>query len=212
MAATAGDVALRVTMPGASIDAPGIQVSSDAGAGTATLTVDPAALDDQAPGFVAPPEIALTSAGTFETHPDGSVTVRGGDAPVGGLDAPHGARLVAVDDTRLELRAAGDAAAEDAVITLGTSAVAGTDWGEREGGRSLAVTPTDWTRAAGQAGIDLAWSELVAADPEVDTPTMHDQLECHAIGAPDKATWNLEPWRPDVGLLAVMAARCNPTS
>jgi hypothetical protein len=40
---------------------------------------------------------------------------------------------------------------------------------------------------------------------------MHDQLVCHGIGAPDKATWNLEPWRPDVGLLAVLAAGCNPS-
>ena len=32
-----------------------------------------------------------------------------------------------------------------------------------------------------------------------------------AIGAPDKATWNLEPWRPDVGLFAVLAGACNPT-
>ncbi len=39
---------------------------------------------------------------------------------------------------------------------------------------------------------------------------MHDQLTCHALGAPDKETWNLEPWRPDVGLLAVLAAACNP--
>jgi hypothetical protein len=40
---------------------------------------------------------------------------------------------------------------------------------------------------------------------------MRDQLACHALGAPDKATWNLEPWRPDVGLLLIMAAGCNPT-
>ena len=32
----------------------------------------------------------------------------------------------------------------------------------------------------------------------------------HALGAPDKDSWNLEPWRPDVGLLATLTARCNP--
>ncbi|MET7133980.1 DUF2599 domain-containing protein [Cellulosimicrobium sp. MI9406] len=103
-----------------------------------------------------------------------------------------------------------DAAAWDVVVPLGTRAVRTTDWGEREGGRSLAVDPTAWARAAGQAGRELVWAQVVAAEPEADTPTMHDQLVCHAVGAPDKATWNLEPWRPDVGLLATMSARCNP--
>ncbi|QJW37923.1 DUF2599 domain-containing protein [Cellulosimicrobium protaetiae] len=105
----------------------------------------------------------------------------------------------------------GPAAAWDVVVTLGTQAVRSTDWGDREGGRSLAVDPTAWARGAGQAGQELVWAQVVAAEPESDTPTMHDQLVCHAVGAPDKATWNLEPWRPDVGLLATMAARCNPT-
>ncbi|MEV8030311.1 DUF2599 domain-containing protein [Cellulosimicrobium funkei] len=103
-----------------------------------------------------------------------------------------------------------DAAAWDVVVPLGTRAVRSTDWGEREGGRSLAVDPTAWARGAGQAGQELVWAQVVAAEPEADTPTMHDQLVCHAVGAPDKATWNLEPWRPDVGLLATMSARCNP--
>ncbi|KZM79716.1 DUF2599 domain-containing protein [Cellulosimicrobium sp. I38E] len=110
-----------------------------------------------------------------------------------------------------ETEGAGPTAAWDVVAPLGTQALRGTDWGEREGGRSLAVDPTAWARAAGQAGQELVWAQLVAAEPEVDTPTMHDQLVCHAVGAPDKATWNLEPWRPDVGLLATMSARCNPT-
>ncbi|MFE6234514.1 DUF2599 domain-containing protein [Cellulosimicrobium sp. NPDC057862] len=105
----------------------------------------------------------------------------------------------------------GPTAAWDVVVTLGTQSVRSTDWGEREGGRSLAVDPTTWARAAGQAGQELVWAQLVAAEPEADVPTMHDQLVCHAVGAPDKTTWNLEPWRPDVGLLATMAARCNPT-
>jgi hypothetical protein len=127
-------------------------------------------------------------------------------------------RLVLVDAHHAEVTLApaggtvGDgAAAWDVVVSLGTQAVRSTDWGEREGGRSLAVDPTAWARAAGRAGQELVWAQLVAAEPEADIPTMHDQLVCHAVGAPDKATWNLEPWRPDVGLLATMAARCNPT-
>jgi hypothetical protein len=210
---SAGDVTLELTMPAAPTDDPQVHVSPDPDASTATVTVDTAALDESAADVAGPPALALTSAGTLEPRPDGSVTVRDDHGPVGGLSAPRGARLVAVDATHLELRATSATAGRGEVATtLGTVAVAGADWGEREGGRSLAVAPTDWARDAGQAGVDLVRAELVAADPEVDTPTMRDQLECHAIGAPDKDTWNLEPWRPDVGLVATMAARCNPTS
>lgn len=212
-----GDVTLEVSAPGATPDDPRVRVATDDRAGTATVTLD---LTTDGPGAGgtagAPATIALTSPGTFEPHVDGSVTVRADGAAVGGLAAPEGARLVAADDTHLEVRSATDGTSgrtdDDVTTTLGTSAVERTDWGDREGGRSLAVVPTDWAREAGQAGTDLVWAELVAADPEVDTATMHDQLECHAIGAPDKDSWNLEPWRPDVGLVATMAARCNPTS
>ncbi len=212
---TAGEVTLEVSAPGAS-DAPRVHASPDPATSTATLTVGPAALDEDDPGWAGPPRITLTSAGALAVHRDGSVTVRDGDRALGGLAAPDGARLVAVDDTHLEVRAATDVAdgataPGEVTVTLGTDGVASTAWGEREGGRSLAVEPTGWARGAGKAGTDVVWSELVGGDPDVDTATMRDQLECHAIGAPDKATWNLELWRPDVGLVATMAARCNPT-
>lgn len=209
---SSGGVTLEVRVPGVAEDDPGVRVD-DAGEGAATVTVDAAALDDVATRLAGAPEIALRSGGRFEVRPDGSVTVLVDEAAVGGLAASRGA-LVAVDDTHLALQPRPTASAEPAPLeaTLGTTAVAGADWGEREGGRSLAVTPTAWARGAGRAGADVAWSELTAGDPEVDSPTMRDQLECHALGAPDKATWNLEPWRPDVGLLATLAARCNPTT
>ncbi|MFD6134369.1 DUF2599 domain-containing protein [Isoptericola sp. NPDC060257] len=212
---TAGDVTLEVSVPGATPDHPGAHVTPDEQAGTATVTLERSAVGD-----ADPPTITLVSGGTFETRVDGSVTVRSDGTAVGGLSAPRGARLTAVDGSRLEVRTTGGTDHEgreddedhgDLSTVLGTSSVASTDWGDREGGRSLAVVPTVWAREAGQAGTDLVWAELVAADPGVDTATMHDQLECHAFGAPDKDSWNLEPWRPDVGLVATMAARCNPT-
>ncbi|MFE7406149.1 DUF2599 domain-containing protein [Isoptericola sp. NPDC057559] len=206
---TAGDVTLEVTVPGASDDDPRVTVDRDDDAGTAAITFAAAALGDDAAG---PPRIALTSGGTLAPRPDGSMGVRAGGTATGGLAAPRGARLVAVDDTHLEVRAPAGSDPTGATTVLGTDGVRSADWGDREGGRSLAVDATAWARGAGQAGVDLVWAELVAEDPEVDTTTMHDQLECHAIGAPGKATWNLEPWRPDVGLVATMAARCNPTS
>ncbi len=85
-------------------------------------------------------------------------------------------------------------------------------WGEAEGGRSLAVVPADWVRTAEDfTAVEALWAEIVEAQPEADTPVMYDQLVCHAVGARDKGAWNLEPWRPDVGLVAVLRARCNPT-
>ncbi|WP_278234853.1 DUF2599 domain-containing protein [Isoptericola sp. AK164] len=165
--------------------------------------------------------------GELVRHADGSVSVLDADggSPVGGLTRPDGpATFRDVDPQHLELvgtagtagtdddgATSGDGAREEVGTALGTAGVVDATWGEREGGRSLAVDATDWARSAGTAGVELVWAELVAADPEVDTATMRDQLVCHALGAPDKATWNLEPWRPDVGLVAVLAARCNPT-
>ncbi|SKC67700.1 DUF2599 domain-containing protein [Krasilnikoviella flava] len=209
----AGDVTLEVTAPGATVDDPRVRTSPGPDATTATVTIGAPPHDTDAASPPAAPRVALTSPGTLSPNVDGSVTVLDdGGAAVGGLTVPQGARLVALDGTHLEVRTTASGAERDEVTTtLGTAAVAGTDWGEREGGRSLAVEPTDWARGAGQAGVDLVWAELVATDPAVDVPTMRDQLECHAIGAPDKDTWNLEPWRPDVGLVATMAARCNPT-
>jgi hypothetical protein len=106
-----------------------------------------------------------------------------------------------------------DPAVFPVVVTthLGTSVVASASWGDREGGRSLAVTPTDWGRVSGATGSATAWADLLAVEPEADTPGMETQLQCHLLGARDKATWNLEPWRPDLGLVEYALARCNPT-
>ncbi|MBD8078800.1 DUF2599 domain-containing protein [Cellulosimicrobium arenosum] len=121
-----------------------------------------------------------------------------------------GVTVEQVDDRHVEIGVETDGPAS-VTTTLGTDGIRSATWGEREGGRSLAVDPTAWARSAGRAGQDVVRARLVATEPEADSPTMRDQLTCHALGAPDKATWNLEPWRPDVGLVAVLAARCNPT-
>ena len=95
-------------------------------------------------------------------------------------------------------------------VVVGTRAIESATWGENEGGRSLAVDPADWARHAGDAGLDLIRTQLAAAEPEAASTTMEDQLVCHALGAPDKNTWNLEPWRPEVGLILTATAHCNP--
>nr|WP_237841561.1 DUF2599 domain-containing protein [Cellulosimicrobium cellulans] len=127
-----------------------------------------------------------------------------GDGAAAGEPSPGspGVRVVLVDEHRAEVTLAPAAGtpsgtspdattAWDVVVPLGTQAVRSTDWGEREGGRSLAVDPTTWARAAGQAGQELVWAQLAAAEPEIDTPTMHDQLVCHAVGAPGQG--DVEP-------------------
>lgn len=56
------------------------------------------------------------------------------------------------------------------------------------------------------------WEKYKAIVPSTyETTTMHDQLICHVrnVGLL-KVPWNLEPWRPNVGYVAVVAAGCNP--
>ncbi|WP_129336470.1 DUF2599 domain-containing protein [Cellulomonas endophytica] len=176
---------------------------------------------------------------TLAVRDDGSVVVDAGDAFVAGL-APAGhappsvaltpagsPRVAAVDPAAPAADASG---ADDAptgpgvVVTLTVPAGAVGDvplwladvtvldatWGQREGGRSLAVEPSAWARAGGQAAGVGVWAQVVAREPEADLPTMRDQLWCHQLGAPEKDTWNLEPWRPEVDTLTLLAAGCNP--
>ncbi|GAB2476121.1 DUF2599 domain-containing protein [Xylanimonas ulmi] len=210
LSVTAGPVALLLSLPGGDVhDAPATVGPEQDGA--VTVSVDPAAVPSGVVGVRLAP-----GGGTLQAYSDGGLAVLAADgALVGGLSAPSsGARFAVVGAGRAELRLPTPGAAQAAqpvTFTLGTRGIVSATWGEREGGRSVAVAPTGWARRAGDAGRELVWAELIAAEPEADTTTMRDQLICHTIGAPDKATWNLEPWRPEVGLLATMAARCNPT-
>lgn len=163
---------------------------------------------------------------TFEVLLDGSAVVRDvRGLALAGLTAPVAAPASAGSSVRYEAGGPGvlrlvvaepPATGEDTDAAVEVSfspsdwAVTTLDWGEREGGRSLAVAPNDWARSGGEAALEVAWSEIVEREPEADVPGMYDQLACHALGAPDKETWNLEPWRPAVGLLGTLAARCNP--
>lgn len=174
--------------------------------------------------------------GSLVRNSDGSITVLdAAGTPLGGLSAPEAtetsgsagrAGVVVVAPTRAEVHAkargatpsgttgdGADPAHGWAVTTwLGAQGVRSATWGDREGGRSLAVDPTPWARQSGIVGEATAWAQLVASEPEAASTTMRDQFDCHALGATDKTTWNLEPWRPDVGFLATAAARCNPTA
>jgi hypothetical protein len=208
---------VRAELPGATLT-PAPQPD---GSTTLALTVPTGTVAPAVTARVAAPEGAV-----LDVQVDGSVALRdAAGAFLGGLAAP-----TAASDDGTRLRASLDvtapdlltltvtpglpadtfAAAATATLWFGSAVLESATWGEREGGRSLAVDPTPWARAGGLAAQDGTWAAVVAAEPEADTNGMHDQFLCHALGAPDKGTWNLEPWRPDVGSLSTLAARCNP--
>lgn len=145
---------------------------------------------------------------------DGSVVLRRDGVFVGGITTRRTANIAA---PVAEVTADGSIVWEgqtgaSAAVTLATVAVRSATWAERgdEGGLSLAVEPSTWARSGSLAVDEGLWAQLTAIAPDAATQAVHDQLTCHTIGAPDKATWNLEPWRPDVGLLTTLSARCNP--
>lgn len=89
------------------------------------------------------------------------------------------------------------------------------EWTTTRYGRELQVFAT----RAGREDIDAsaqnrAWREVLARAPDAASPGMFDQFACHwaltRLVAEDKPSWNLEPWRPDVGYQATVAALCNP--
>lgn len=90
-----------------------------------------------------------------------------------------------------------------------------TEWTDAVDGRRLLVYPTDAGRkdTFPTAG-ERAWQEVLTDSPDADTPGMRDQFICHwewaRLVAPDKPSWNLEPWRPAVGYQATVNAMCNP--
>jgi len=143
---------------------------------------------------------------TLRDEVDGTFgLVTSGGATLGGLSRPDGGTARGVEGTVV-------VTASSATVTLwaGTGTPRSATWGVHEGGKSIAVDANAWARASGQAGAEATWSALVVEHPATNMPGMRDQLLCHALGVPDKPTWNLEPWRPDVGLVATLAASCNP--
>ena len=89
-------------------------------------------------------------------------------------------------------------------------------WGDLS---SLRVYPTPAARrASGHAGTQplaqAAWNEVLTLSPDAAIPGMWEQFLCHwnlaEFAQPGKASWNLEPWRPEVSYEEMVAKRCNP--
>jgi len=97
--------------------------------------------------------------------------------------------------------------------------VAHVEWAKWGDLSSLRVYPTESGRlAAGQIGTnaqaDEAWTEVLTLSPDADIPGMRAQFDCHwqlaEFAMPGKTSWNLEPWRPEVGGEEMVATHCNP--
>ncbi|RIS68334.1 DUF2599 domain-containing protein [Mycobacteroides abscessus] len=87
-------------------------------------------------------------------------------------------------------------------------------WGATSLGRTLRIYPTPLGRTYDAPdAVDVAWAEVVALAPDAQTPGMRMQFDCHWYGRvfiPDKPSWNLEPWRPQVDGALMAASQCNP--
>ncbi|WP_448630461.1 DUF2599 domain-containing protein [Cellulomonas soli] len=177
-------------------------------AGTSTGTTT-GTHDDTALVHIQPPAgvTATVLSDRSATFADASGALVGA---LGTPTGPYGAALGAAADGSLTLTTPADDT-EAVGLWLASSALLDAQWGDQEGGRSLSVTPAAWTRVGSLAAQELTWAQLVVREPEADSPTMHDQLVCHMLGAPTKDTWNLEPWRPQVDLVTLVATKCNPT-
>jgi hypothetical protein len=91
-------------------------------------------------------------------------------------------------------------------------------WEHHQQGWTLRVTPTTWARAnfGNPTAGDAGWAELYSKYKDkgrgihTNINGMKDQFRCHVGFAFNKPTWDLDEWRPDVGYVKTVAARCNP--
>lgn len=116
----------------------------------------------------------------------------------------------------LGLTVAPIAAATPASPSVYVDRVAWAKWGDLS---SLRVYPTKSARdLSGRPGTgaqaEQAWVEVLSLAPDAAIPGMREQFICHwkfaELFEPGKTSWNLEPWRPEVGDADMVAAGCNP--
>jgi hypothetical protein len=103
---------------------------------------------------------------------------------------------------------------------LGIDLISSARWVLHDEGWTLEVTPTWWARANAGGYLPGAngWDELYAKYHNLglccNLTGMRDQYICHqqivAVRDPNKPTWNIDEWRPDVGYPETVNASCNP--
>lgn len=86
-------------------------------------------------------------------------------------------------------------------------------WVYRYNEWSLSLTPTACGRQTSSEDTAYAVDELIRISSSrywANTHGMRHQPICHLAIADSKPEWNLDPFRPDVGYAARVAAGCNP--
>ncbi|MER6571340.1 DUF2599 domain-containing protein [Streptomyces sp. NPDC001093] len=178
--------------------------------------------------------VSLPAGATMAVQDDGSVLISGTDGTsLGAFAAPWAKDANGKDiPTRYEVQ--GDSLVQ--VIDHTTTAdiaypvvadpwlwrdlIHSASWTYHSGyGWTLKVQPTDWQRFwNGYAPAQAGWNELYAKyrNHGLDTNlgSMKNQYICHVLivswYSPNKATWDLDEWRPDVGLTDTINHKCNP--
>ncbi|MDQ4500770.1 DUF2599 domain-containing protein [Sinomonas sp. ASV322] len=106
---------------------------------------------------------------------------------------------------------------------IGVDLIASASWAQSTDGWRLEVTPTQWARANAYSTMSymigvIGWDELFSkyrnAGLNTNLNGMRDQYICHQVFVgvryPNKPTWNLDEWRPDVGWWETVSTQCNP--
>lgn len=110
------------------------------------------------------------------------------------------------------------------MAVLATPTLASADPGQQDEGPTTLVeelspytTEDSQTPLSGDADGYLAgWNEVKAktSGSREETPSMRDQMYCHIdvvrLRAPNKTSWNLDTWRPNVSYAKMLAEQCNP--
>lgn len=82
-------------------------------------------------------------------------------------------------------------------------------------GTTYKVYPTTWGRWTGSGARWSAWKEVIAINSRINRGNLKDQFYCHfdvvRLRAPNKASWNLDSWRPDVSYASTIRQDCNPS-
>lgn len=178
-------------------------------------------------------QVELPSGGKLDLLKNGAVAVldaegglRGGFAPPWALDRANqpvpthyelrGATVVQV----VEHRSPSVLYPVVADPWLWKDLISSASWASSSQGWTLKVIPTTWARlnaggyAVGVAGWNELYSKYKNRGLNTNLDGMRDQFICHqqivAIRAPNKPSWNLDEWRPNVSYAATVAAQCNP--
>ena len=119
--------------------------------------------------------------------------------------------VVDLPSNQVAERAAAESNDEPIRAAFGLSLIDRVDIVKQPEGTRYKVFPTVLGRAMRSPIPETTgWNEAKSKGV-ADTGSLHNQFVCHPLSqvARVKSSWNLEDWRPDVGLPRTIAERCN---